>query len=429
MNQIVLALLSMNGRITMLGMSRWTGEGGSYRTIQRWFATKIAWPQVFWQFFRHHLYKAGESYVLFGDEVVVPKSGKSSHGIDRFYSGLFEQVIPSLSFFTLGIGSVGEKRSFPVQVEQIVRSAEEKAASKAKAQEKAAKKKPPASKGKAGRPKGSKNKGKAVVIFTPELLRIQAMVQAQLRLTNGLIALHHLIMDGHFGNNPALQMVLLCQLHLISKLRSDSALFFRKQDEYSGTGKPRKYGDKVNYRAIPDKYRKEERLDADYKTQTYQATLLHKEFSQALNVVILVKTNRKTGASAHILLFSSDLLLAYDKIIDFYCLRFQLEFNFRDAKQFWGLDDFMNTSQTAITNAANLALFMPNFTYLLLQPFRQTSPDFSVLDLKSYHHAYKYLIEIIKFLPDFPNGISIQSIFHNIADIGSIHPIHSTPIP
>ena len=413
----------------MLGMSRWSGEGGSYRTIQRWFATQIAWPQVFWQFFRHHLYKAGESYVLFGDEVVVPKSGKRSHGIDRFYSGLFEQVIPSLSFFTLGIGSVGEKRSFPIQVEQIVRSAEEKAASKAKAQEKAAHKKASVSKGKAGRPKGSKNKDKQLVTFTPELLRIQAMVQTQLRLTQGLMALHHLVMDGHFGNNPSLQMVLLCQLDLISKLRCDSALFFRKQDEYSGTRKPRKYGDKVNYRAIPDKYLKEERLDADYKTKIYQATLLHKEFSQALNVVILLKTDRKTGASAHILLFTSDLLLSYDKIIDFYCLRFQLEFNFRDAKQFWGLDDFMNTSQTAITNAANLALFMPNLSYLLLQPFRQISPDFSVLDLKSYFHAYKYLTEIIKFLPDFPNGISFQHIFHHLANLGSIHPIDPTHFP
>jgi len=35
MNQIITAMLSMTGRITMLGLSRWAGEGGSYRTIQR----------------------------------------------------------------------------------------------------------------------------------------------------------------------------------------------------------------------------------------------------------------------------------------------------------------------------------------------------------------------------------------------------------
>jgi putative transposase len=34
---------------------------------------------------------------------------------------------------------------------------------------------------------------------------------------------------------------------------------------------------------------------------------------------------------------SSDLKLSSEKIIDYYKLRFQIEFNFRDAKQFWGL--------------------------------------------------------------------------------------------
>ena len=36
---VVLALLSMTGRVTMLNISRWTGQGGSYRTVQRFFNT------------------------------------------------------------------------------------------------------------------------------------------------------------------------------------------------------------------------------------------------------------------------------------------------------------------------------------------------------------------------------------------------------
>ena len=42
----------------------------------------------------------------------------------------------------------------------------------------------------------------------------------------------------------------------------------------------------------------------------------------------------------------------------------------------------MNVKETAVTNAANLSFFMVNFSYALLQPFRQTQPDYSVLDLK-----------------------------------------------
>jgi putative transposase len=39
---IAQAMLSMTGRITMLSLSRWTDKGGSYRTIQRFFAAKLS---------------------------------------------------------------------------------------------------------------------------------------------------------------------------------------------------------------------------------------------------------------------------------------------------------------------------------------------------------------------------------------------------
>jgi putative transposase len=93
------------------------------------------------------------------------------------------------------------------------------------------------------------------------------------------------------------------------------------------------------------------------QTCIYQMTMRHKRFPDPLNAVIISKINLQTQARAHVLLFSSDLDLAYDKLIDYYRLRFQIEFNFQDAKQFWGLEDFMNVNQTLVYNAANLALF------------------------------------------------------------------------
>src|SRR5712692_1086105 len=38
LSRIALALLVMTGRVTMLGISRWAGPGGSYRTVQRFFS-------------------------------------------------------------------------------------------------------------------------------------------------------------------------------------------------------------------------------------------------------------------------------------------------------------------------------------------------------------------------------------------------------
>jgi putative transposase len=80
-------------------------------------------------------------------------------------------------------------------------------------------------------------------------------------------------------------------------------------------------------------------------------------------------------------------------------LRFQIEFNFRDAKQYWGLEDFMNIKEVPVTNAINLSLFMVNLSQVLLRQFRQTYPDSGILDLKAYFRAAKYFEETIKMLP------------------------------
>ncbi len=112
-----------------------------------------------------------------------------------------------------------------------------------------------------------------------------------------------------------------------------------------------------------------------------------------------------------------------------YCLRFQLEFNFRDAKQYWGLEDFMNTSARAVENAANLALFMVNLVGRLLQDFRHGHDEISVLDLKAYCRGAKYVVETIKLLPETPEPILLERIFSKIVGIGRIHAPPAGPVP
>ena len=156
-----------------------------------------------------------------------------------------------------------------------------------------------------------------------------------------------------------------CGLQLISKLRCDSALYFIYDGKQKRKGPRKKYGQKIDYRNIPEKYLVEKSTHEGIETRIYQARMLHQDFAQALNVVIITKTNLKTGAFANVNLFSSDLELSYEKIIDFYSLRFQIEFNFREAKQHWGLEDFMNVKEVPLTNALNLSLFMVNLSQAL----------------------------------------------------------------
>jgi len=422
MSRIVPAMIAITGRVTMLGLSRWTEKGGSYRTIQRFFYTVIPWAQVFWTFFCEHLLDQQDTYLLAGDECVITKAGEKTHGLDCFFSGLLKKAVPGLSFFTLALISVKQRRSNPVCVEQTVRTAEEKAASQAK------KVKSEGPKRKPGRPKGSRNKNKAKAVLNPELQRIQKMLQVLLNTIQGTIHVTYLVLDGHFGNHPALHMVRQCQLQLISKLRSDAALFFPHTGPSPKRGPRPRLGEQMNVRKIPEAYLKETKVEDGFETRTYQMQLLHREFPEPLNVVILLKTNLETKAWAHVILFSSDLELSYDKLIDFYSLRFQIEFNFRDAKQFWGLEDFMNVTPTAVTNAANLSLFMVDVSQVLMCKYRQDDPDFSILDLKAYYRGYRYVMETIKILPQKPDDNLVSQLFQKVAALGRIHPA-KTPVP
>ena len=253
LSRIAQAMLSMSGRVTMLGLSRWAGKGGGYRTVQRFFNAVISWPEVFCKFFMRHLYRSDGEYFLVGDESVVTKSGKETYGLDHFFSGLINKVVKGISIFSLSLVSVEERRSYPLRVEQVIRSEAEKAAAKER-KKKRVKRKNATSKKKPGRPKGSRNRDKTQVALGLELKRIQEVLKKQLKLLRDWLNIRYLVLDGHFGNNNALQMTLQCGLHLISKLRYDAALSFMYDGEQRCKGPRKKYGQKINYCDIPNQY-------------------------------------------------------------------------------------------------------------------------------------------------------------------------------
>ena len=82
---VVEAVLAMTGRVTMLGLSRWAEKGGSYRTMQRFFGEKIEWPTLRWQLIKQNVAGAKGVWLMTGDEVVVTKSGKETHGLGIFF--------------------------------------------------------------------------------------------------------------------------------------------------------------------------------------------------------------------------------------------------------------------------------------------------------------------------------------------------------
>ena len=137
----------------------------------------------------------------------------------------------------------------------------------------------------------------------------------------------------------------------------------------------------------------------------------------------MVKTHAKTNKVGHVILCSSNLALEWEKLVDYYSLRFQIEFNFRDAKQHFGLEDFMNTTAVGVENAANLAFLLVNVSAKLLQNSEETCVG--MLDLKTRFRGVKYALETIKILLEKPETIlmpeAIEEVKARISQLGSIH--------
>lgn len=119
---IVDAMLAMTGRVTMLGISRWADEGGSYRTVQRFFNTPIAWANVHWCLIRHYFLDSDDTFLIAGDETIVTKAGDTTYGLDRFFSSIFGKTVPGLSFFTFSLISTKRRTSYPLITQQMIHS-------------------------------------------------------------------------------------------------------------------------------------------------------------------------------------------------------------------------------------------------------------------------------------------------------------------
>src|SRR5215470_19872424 len=191
LGRVIEAMLAMSGRVTMRGLSRWSGKGGSYRTIQRLFNTSLHWCQLNGLLIRHHLLDADDVVLMSGDHVVVTKAGKTTYGLDRFFSSLYGKAVPGLCFLSLSLLSVKRRTSYPVLIEQVEKSA----AASVQAPPKQT------GRGQQGRPKGSKNRNRREVEISPSLGFIQEHIKRVLEQIGNAFQVVYFIFDGELGHN------------------------------------------------------------------------------------------------------------------------------------------------------------------------------------------------------------------------------------
>ncbi len=169
------------------------------------------------------------------------RSQEKNYGLGRFFSSIYSRAVPGIAFQTLSLIDVTTRSSWSLLMEQMLPKPKQNKSTTATKTAKRAK----------GRPKGAKNKNHRDVKLNAEMTQVKALLIRLLELTKGRLSLVYFVYDGAFGNNAAVQMTRQVGLPLISKLRNNSALYFKYNGIYSGKGRRRIDGNRVNYNDLP----------------------------------------------------------------------------------------------------------------------------------------------------------------------------------
>jgi hypothetical protein len=315
-------ILALRGRLNFRNLSRYCDY--SERTMARQFRTSFDWPD-----FHHRVLNAAldprSELISAQDASFIPKSGKQTFGLGHFTGGCAGRAERGLEISTLAVVDVSRRCAFTLVVAQTPPGADQMAS--------------------------EQKKEETRVDFYK-----QQLCEHRHRLPPSVT--YHCV-DGYFAKKKYLDEVVRLKLHPITKLRCDAdCLFLFTGPHPKRRGRKRKYDGKVNFQDL----RRFEYLGTKEKAKhlhLYTALVWHVRLKRRLRVVVLV--NRKQpDQTRYLVLASTDLELDGHKLVELYAARFQIEFLFRDSKQFTGLSDCQARSQAALDFHFNASLAMLN---------------------------------------------------------------------
>jgi hypothetical protein len=197
----------------------------------------------------------------------------------------------------------------------------------------------------------------------------------------------YIVADAAFSKKTFVDMITPDGFHLVSRLRNDAVLNYIWTGHKTGKrGRPKTKGDKIDFGNI-DKS-KMQAISIDPKDGEAYALKAHcKSLGQTISLVIHLLPK-----GGHRLYFSTDENMSGKDVIEFYRTRFQIEFNYREAKQFTGLTHCQARDTRKLDFAYNASFAAVNLAKALRYEYY---PDLSIGKLKALMVNAHYLNRII----------------------------------
>jgi hypothetical protein len=112
---LIATILALRGRVNYRNLSRYCFY--SERTLARQFQRRFNWP-MFNHFAMKSALKPTSSLIAAHDATFIPKSGKKTYGLDRFFNGCASRAERGLEVSTLAVVDVTENCAYTLAATQ-----------------------------------------------------------------------------------------------------------------------------------------------------------------------------------------------------------------------------------------------------------------------------------------------------------------------
>lgn len=228
----------------------------------------------------------------------------------------------------------------------------------------------------------------------------------------------YVVADAYFSKKSFVEQIRGCDLHLISKLRDDAYLsYISKKPKTGKKGRPKKYGEKVDVRNLNPEHFKQ--VENNQGIKTFSGIVYSKSLGR--NILLVVEEFQINGKTTYRLLFSTDIEQAPIDVVDIYHTRYQIEFGFRDAKQFAGLENSQARSGNKLYFHFNTALTTVNIAKVMqLRDPDKRENSFSMATYKILFHNTLLLSRFFRLFAINPNSIKNHQHVKELLNFGTM---------
>ena len=337
--EIISLFLSINGRINFLQLGRY-GEFGEQRYRQQ-FEKKLCFMEIN----KHLVLEHGSGHFAIGlDPSFITKSGKSTFGCGKYWSGCAQTAKWGLEITGLAAIDIDNHTAFHLEAVQ-----------------------------------------------TPDRVTLDNMSfnllnwYAQIitdRAETLMPISKYIVADAYFSKCPFVDSVIQAGMHLVSRLRDDANLRYLYKGEATGKqGRPKQYDGKIYFKNIDFDY-----FEVIEKNEEF--TLLCAEVNSVAlkrNIKLVIRLDKN---NKHKLFFSTDVKQDGLIVYSIYTKRFQIEFLYRDGKQYTGLNDCQARSENKLNFHFNASLTSINIAKIShwISIDKEDRESFSMADIKTVNH-------------------------------------------